>query len=127
MFNRSPEPAGATVINSKIASPPHRVTDAFGALTGHVLAQHQPPLTIDVRICQIDRERRIVVPQIRSQQQGLPFVECQFEPGQVAGIGIEQAIRPARRGTDITVTVEHDESVVMAQSVGIGSLLFRLF
>jgi len=35
MFNRSPEPAGATVINSKISSPPHRVTDAFGALTGH--------------------------------------------------------------------------------------------
>jgi CRP/FNR family transcriptional regulator, nitrogen fixation regulation protein len=35
MLNRSLNPAAASVIGNKIPTPPHHVTDAFGALAGH--------------------------------------------------------------------------------------------
>ena len=81
----------------------------------HVLAQHDPPLVIDVGIGEIDRERGIVVAQIRTEQQRLHLVQHQFEPGEIAGVGVEQSVRPAGGSADVAMAVEHDEGVVMLE------------
>src|SRR6201999_134064 len=54
----------------------------------HVLLQYNSAVAIDVGIGQVDLQCRIVIAQIRAEQQGLDFVEHEFEPGEVTGIGI---------------------------------------
>ena len=81
----------------------------------HVLLQHEPAVAIDVGIGEVDGQRRIVVAQIGAEQQRLHLVEHHFEPGEIARIGIEQAVGPAGGGADIAVAVEHDEGVVVLE------------
>ena len=81
----------------------------------HVLLQHDPVAPIDVGIGEVDRQRRIVVAQIGAEQQRLHLVQHQFEPGEIAGVGIEQAVGPAGGRADIAVAVEHDEGIVVLE------------
>ena len=55
----------------------------------------QPAVAVDVRIGEIDGQRRIVVAQIGDEQQGLDVVEHHLEPGEIACVGIEQPVRAA--------------------------------
>ena len=57
----------------------------------------------------------IVVAQVRTEQQRLHIVQHQFEPGEITGVGIEQAVRAAGGRADVAVAVEHDESIVMLE------------
>ena len=81
----------------------------------HVLLQHDPALAIDVGIGEIDRQRRIVVAQVRAEQQRLHLVQHELEPGEIAGIGVEQPVRSAGGRADIAMAVEHDEGVVVLE------------
>ena len=81
----------------------------------HVLLQHDALVTIDVGIGEIDRQRRVIIAQIRSEQQRLDAVQHQFKPREIAGVGVEQTIGPAGGGADVAVTVQHDEGVVMLE------------
>ena len=80
-----------------------------------VLLQHQPAVAVDVGIGEIDGQRRIVVAQIGAEQQRLDVVEHHLEPGEIARIGVEQAVGPAGRGADVAMAVEHDEGVVVLE------------
>ena len=73
------------------------------------------PLSIDVGIGEIHRQRGIVVPQIRTQQQRLHFVKHQFKSRQIAGVRIEQAIGSAGGSADVAMAVEHDKRIVMLE------------
>jgi len=81
----------------------------------HVFRQHDPPLAVDVGVGEIDGKRRVVVAQVGAQQQRLHLVQEKFEPRQITGIGIEQAVGTARGRTDITMAVEHDEGIIVLQ------------
>ena len=81
----------------------------------HVLLQHHPAIAVDVGIGEVDGQRRIVVAQIGAEQQRLDVVEHHFEPGEIARIGIEQAVGTAGGSADIAMAVEHDEGVVMLE------------
>ena len=63
----------------------------------HVLLQHDAAVAVDVGIGEIDGQRRIVVAQIGAEQQRLHVVQHQFEPREIAGVGVEQAVRARRR------------------------------
>ena len=60
-----------------------------------ILLQRQPAVAVHVGIGEVDGQRRIVVAQIGAEQQRLDVVEHHLQPGQIARIGIEQAIGPA--------------------------------
>jgi len=80
-----------------------------------ILLQNQPAAAIDVGIGEVDGERGIVVAQIGAEQQRLHVVEHHLEPGEIAGVGVEQAVRPAGGGADVAMAVEHDKGVVMLE------------
>ena len=80
-----------------------------------VLAQHDAAIAVDVGIGEIDGQRRIVVAQVGAEQQGLNFVQHHLEPGEIAGIGIEQSVGTADRSADVAMAVEDDEGVVVLQ------------
>ena len=80
-----------------------------------VLLQHQPAVAVHVGIGEVDGQRRIVVAQIGAEQQRLDFVEHHLQPGQIARIGVEQAIGPAGRGADIAMAVQHDKGIVVLE------------
>src|SRR3982751_2066640 len=81
----------------------------------HVLLQHDPAAAIDVWIGEIDRQSGIVVAEVGAEQQRLNFVQHQFPPGEIAGIDIEQAVRPAGGSTDVAMTVEYDKRIVVLE------------
>ena len=81
----------------------------------HVLLQHDPAIAVHIGVGEIDGQRRIVVAQIGAEQQRLHVVQHQFEPGEIAGVGVEQPIGPAGGCADIAMAVEHDERVVMLE------------
>ena len=80
-----------------------------------ILLQRQPAVAVHVGIGEVDGQRRIVVAQIGAEQQRLDFVEHHLQPGEIARIGIEQAVGPAGRGADIAVAVQHDKGVVVLE------------
>ncbi|MEY9170404.1 hypothetical protein ABIF15_001636 [Bradyrhizobium elkanii] len=80
-----------------------------------VLRQGQTVVAIDVGIGEVDRQRRIVVAHVGAEQERLHVLQHHFQPRQVAGVGVEQAVRPAGRGADVAMAVEHDEGVVMLE------------
>ncbi len=80
-----------------------------------ILLQHEAALAVDVRVGEIDRQGRIVVAQIGAEQQRLKVVEHELQPREVAGVVMEQAVRSAGRRADVTMTVEHDEGVVVLE------------
>ena len=59
-----------------------------------VLLQQDTLVVIDVRICEVHTEYAVVVGEIRPQEEGLKFVDQQLEMREVAGVAIEQAVRP---------------------------------
>jgi hypothetical protein len=79
----------------------------------HVFLQHDPALTIHIGLGEIDGQRGIVIAQARAGQQRLHFVQRQFEPGEIAGVGVEKTIGSAGGRTDVAMAVEHHERVVM--------------
>jgi len=81
----------------------------------HVLLQHDPAISIDVRISEIDRQSRIIIPEVGPEQQRLNLVQHQLQPGEITGIGVEQAVRSARGSANVAMTVEHDKSVVVLE------------
>ena len=80
-----------------------------------VLLQHQPAVAVHVGIGEVDGQRRIVIAQIGAEQQRLDFVEHHLQPGEIARIGVEQTVRPAGRGADIAMAVQHDEGIVVLE------------
>ena len=80
-----------------------------------ILLQDDALAVIDVGIGEVDRQRGIVVAQVRTEQQRLGLVQHQFEPRQIARIGIEQAVGAAGGGADVAMAVENNEGVVMFQ------------
>ncbi len=81
----------------------------------HVLLQHDPAIAIDVRVGEIDRQCRIVVAHVRAEQQRLDLVQHEFQSGEIAGVGVEQSIRPAGGSADVAMAVEYDEGVIMLE------------
>ena len=81
----------------------------------HVLGQHDPIVAIDVGIAEVDSQGRVVVAQIGAEQQRLHVIQHQLQPGEIARIGIEQAVRPAGGSADVAVTVKHDEGVIVLE------------
>jgi RNA-binding protein YhbY len=77
-----------------------------------VLPQQDTLVVIDVRICEVHTEYAVVVGEVRPQEEGLESVDQQLEMREVAGVAIEQAVRPARRSTDVAVAVEYQEAIV---------------
>ena len=80
-----------------------------------VLLQDDPVAVVDVGIGEVDRQRGIVVAQVGAEQQRLGLVQHQFEPRQIARIGIEQSVGATGRSADVAMAVEHDESIVMLE------------
>ena len=54
-----------------------------------VLVQHQPAIGEHVGIGQVDRQERIVVADVRSEQQWLQLVDGEFEPRQEACVAVK--------------------------------------
>ncbi|MGY3647952.1 hypothetical protein ACVWW2_003243 [Bradyrhizobium sp. LM4.3] len=80
-----------------------------------VLLQHEAALPVDIRIGEIDRQRRVVVAQVGSQQQRLEIVEHELKPRKVARVVMEQAVGPAGRGADVAMAVKHDKGIVVLE------------
>src|SRR5205814_1918341 len=72
-----------------------------------VLRQNQVIVEINIRIREVDRQRRIVIANVRSEQQRLHAVEQQFKLGDVSRVAVKQPIGPAGGGADIAVAVDH--------------------
>jgi hypothetical protein len=68
-----------------------------------VLLQQDTRVVIDVRICEVHTEDAVVVGEVRPQEEGLKSIDEQLEMREVAGVAIEQAVRPAGRSTDVAV------------------------
>ena len=68
-----------------------------------------------IGIGEIDCEQRVVVAHIGAEQQRLRVVHAQFEVRKKARVGVKESVRAARRGADVPVTVDDDESVAMLQ------------
>src|SRR5689334_237710 len=82
----------------------------------HILFQHETTLVVvDVGIAQVDGQRRIVVTQIGAEQQRLNILEHELKLRQITGVGVEQAVRSTRGRTDIAMTIEDDEGVVVLE------------
>ncbi len=81
----------------------------------HVLLQHDAAVVVNIGIGEIDGQRGIVVAHIRAKQQRLNIVQHQLQPGEIAGVGVEQAVRAAGGSADVAVAVEYDEGVVMLE------------
>jgi hypothetical protein len=56
---------------------------------------------IDVRIGEINTEDAVVVGEVRPQEERLEAVDQQLEMREIAGVAIEQAVRPARRSANV--------------------------
>src|SRR6185312_1646329 len=68
---------------------------------------------IHVGVGQINRQQRVVVAQVGSEQQRLHAVEQQFEMRQETGVAVEQSVGAAGRRADIAVAVEYGEGIVV--------------
>ncbi len=81
----------------------------------HVLLQHDPAVAIDIGIGEIDRQCRIIIAQVGAEQQRLDVIQYKFQSGEIAGVGVEQAVRSAGRRADVAMAVQHDEGIVMLE------------
>lgn len=75
--------------------------------------QNDATIAIDIRIGEVDRQRRVIVSQIGAEQQRLHIVQRELAARQVARIVIEQTVGSARRSPDIAVTVQNDKGVIV--------------
>ena len=82
-----------------------------------VFRQHQMVLEIGIRVCEVDGEQRAVVAHVRSQRQRLRAIEQEFQVREESRVAMKQAVRPAGRGADVAVAIEHDERIVVFQNV----------
>ena len=78
-----------------------------------VLPQQDTLVVIDVRICEVHTEDAVVVGEVRPQEEGLKSIDEQLEMREVAGVAIEQAVRPARRSANVAVAIENQKTVAM--------------
>jgi hypothetical protein len=81
-----------------------------------VLGQRQFLIDIHVGIGQIDRQHRVVVARIGSQQQRLRSVEQKFQVSEIACVSIEKPIGRTDRRTDVAVAVKNREAVAILES-----------
>ena len=79
-----------------------------------IFFQHDTLIGHDVGIGQVDDQRRVVVAQIRAEQQRLRVVDPQFEPREKPRVAVEQPVG-SLGCADIAMAVEHDEGVVMLE------------
>ncbi len=80
-----------------------------------IFGEHQPPAAINIRIGEIDGQRRVVVAQIGTEQQRLHVIKLKLKAREITGVGMEQAIGATRRRADIAMTIDHHERVIVFQ------------
>ena len=109
---QEPDPIGAEISHGKAVKQRGAPNEHRPRHMQQVFLQDDALVVVDVGIGEIDAEDAVVVGEVRPQEEGLKSVDQQLEMREVAGVAIEQAVRPARRSTDVAVAVEHQEAVV---------------
>ena len=79
----------------------------------HILRQDEIAIEVNIRVGQVDGQDGIVVADIRAQQQQLHSVQQHLEARKVAGVLKEDAVRSARRRSDVGMTIQHRETVAV--------------
>src|SRR5690606_12549450 len=69
----------------------------------------------DVGVGQIGGQGRVVVLDDGAEQQRLPAVDQQLQPGEIAGVPMVDAFGTALGGNDVAVVVEHREGVAVLE------------
>jgi hypothetical protein len=82
----------------------------------HVLWQDELLVEIDIGIGQIDGEDRIVIANVRSQQERTRSIQQQFKARQIARVATENAVRASWLCADVGMAVEHGKAVTVFQS-----------
>ncbi len=80
-----------------------------------VLLQHEALVEIDVRIGEVDVQDRVVVAQVRAEQQQLHAVDQDLEPRHEPRVVAEQPVAAAGRGADVAMRVDQQEGVVVLE------------
>src|SRR4051812_25776764 len=80
-----------------------------------VLLQDDATVDINVRIGLVDGQPRVIIAEVRAEQQQLQSVQQEFETREKTRIGMEQTIGSARRGANIAMTVKNDKSIAVLE------------
>src|SRR5580700_1828521 len=100
-----PDPIGAEISHDKTVKQGGPPNEHRPCHMQQVLLQDNALVVVDVGIGEIDAEDAAVVGEVRPQEEGLKSVDQQLEMREIAGVAIEQAVRPTQRGADVAVAI----------------------
>src|ERR1700722_4182310 len=113
---KRPDPLGAEISYGKAMEQGGSPNEDRACQMQLVFLKDDTVLIVDVGIGEIDTENAVVIGKVRPQEEGLNAVDQHLEMRKIARVAFEQAVRTARRSTDVAVAIEHEEAVVMLHS-----------